>query len=391
MSEEYPMHTKKIAIFRASSREEKRVPMTPAVAKKLMDLGWTIALQSGAGSGSGFLDADYVGVHVDEDERVVADGASCALCFGPLTPQQYSFLPKTCAVIGLLGGDRAPDYVHSLPAYSLERLPRTSGAQVMDVLTSQSSLYGYWAVLNGAGRLPCVMPMMMTPSGRLNPAHVLVLGAGVAGLQAIATAQRLGAVVSAFDVRESARGAVESLGAKFYHCSEETLQEKMRDHGGTTAQDQPGSPKGEGQGGYGQKVGTDTLLAQQALIATLLPKTHLVIATAMVPGQEPPILITQSMVQTMPSGSVIMDLATDRLGAPLGSSGNCAISRRGEEIQLHGVTIVGTSYGMSHMAVDASTMYANNLFAFIQYAWDNDMGGINNDLDWVKPLRLSLA
>ena len=385
------MHTKKIAIFRASSRQEKRVPMTPTVAKKLMDLGWTIALQSGAGSDSGFLDTDYGGVHIHEDERVVADGASCALCFGPLTPQQYSFLPKTCAVIGLLGSDRAPEHVHSLPAYSLERLPRTSGAQVMDVLTSQSSLYGYWAVLHGTGRLPRVMPMMMTPSGRLNPAHVLVLGAGVAGLQAIATAQRLGAVVSAFDVRESARGAVESLGAKFYHCSEETVREKMRDKTGERMQGRSESSPGEDQGGYGQRVGTDTLLAQQALIGTLLPKTDLVIATAMVPGQEPPILITNSMVQSMPTGSVIMDLATDRLGAPLGSSGNCAISRRGEEIQLYGVTIVGTSYGMSHMAVDASAMYANNLFAFIQYAWDDHIGGINDDLDWVKPLKLSLA
>jgi NAD(P) transhydrogenase subunit alpha len=392
------VHTKKIVIFRASSCQEKRVPMTPGVAKKLIDLGWTIALQSGAGSNSGFLDTDYVGVHVDEDERVLADGASCALCFGPLTPQQYSFLPKMCAVIGLLGGDRAPDYVHSHSAYSLERLPRTSGAQVMDVLTSQSSLYGYWAVLDGARRLPRVMPMMMTPSGRLNPSHVLVLGAGVAGLQAIATAQRLGAVVSAFDVRESARGAVESLGAKFYHFSEETLRDKMRNNGQATVnkmseriQNQAQSSSGEGQGGYGQKVGTDTLLAQQDLIGTLLPKTHLVIATAMVPGQEPPILITNSMVQSMPYGSVIMDLATDRWDAPLGSSGNCAISRRGEDIQLYGVTIVGTSYGMSHMAVDASTMYANNLFAFIQYAWDDHMGGINNDLDLVKPLRLSLA
>jgi NAD(P) transhydrogenase subunit alpha len=235
------------------------------------------------------------------------------------------------------------------------------------------------------------MPTMMTPSGRLNPAHVLVLGAGVAGLQAIATAQRLGAVVSAFDVRESARGAVESLGAKFYHCSEETVREKMRDKTGERMQGRSESSPGEDQGGYGQRVGTDTLLAQQALIGTLLPKTDLVIATAMVPGQEPPILITNSMVQSMPTGSVIMDLATDRLGAPLGSSGNCAISRRGEEIQLYGVTIVGTSYGMSHMAVDASAMYANNLFAFIQYAWDDHIGGINDDLDWVKPLKLSLA
>ena len=377
------MHTKKIVIFRASSRQEKRVPMTPAVAKKLMDLGWTVALQSGAGADSGFLDADYVGVQIDDDERVVADGESCAICFGPLTPQQYSLLPKTCAVIGLLGADRAPDYVHSLPACSLERLPRTSGAEVMDVLTSQSSLYGYWAVLDGARRLPRVMPMMMTPSGRLNPAHVLVLGAGVAGLQAIATAQRLGAVVSAFDVRLSAKGAVESLGAKFYHVSEETLRDKRVNNCDESA--------GQDQGGYGQKVGTDTLLAQQALIGGLLSKTHLVIATAMVPGQEPPVLITHSMVQSMPAGSVIMDLATDRFGAPMGSSGNCAISRRGEEIQLYGVTIVGTSYGMSHMAIDASTMYANNLLAFIQYAWDDDIAGINNDLDWVKPLRLSCA
>ncbi|MBM3631548.1 MAG: NAD(P)(+) transhydrogenase (Re/Si-specific) subunit alpha [Alphaproteobacteria bacterium] len=377
------MHTKKIVIFRASSRQEKRVPMTPAVAKKLMDLGWTVALQSGAGADSGFLDADYVGVQIDDDERVVADGASCAICFGPLTPQQYSFLPKTCAVIGLLGSDRAPDYVHSLPAYSLERLPRTSGAQVMDVLTSQSSLYGYWAVLDGARRLPRVMPMMMTPSGRLNPSHVLVLGAGVAGLQAIATAQRLGAVVSAFDVRQSAKGAVESLGAKFYHVSEETLRDKRMNNCDESA--------GQDQGGYGQKVGTDTLLAQQALIGGLLSKTHLVIATAMVPGQEPPVLITHSMVQSMPPGSVIMDLATDRFGAPVGSSGNCSISRRGEEIQLYGVTIVGTSYGISHMTIDASTMYANNLLAFIQYAWDDDIGGINNNLDWVKPLRLSCA
>lgn len=368
------MSTKKIVIFRASSNQEKRVPITPVVAKKLINLGWTIALQSGAGSDIGFLDADYVGVDISDDERVLAEGASCALCFAPLTQQQMSFLPKTCAVIGLLGGDRAPDYVRTHQAYSLERLPRTSGAQVMDVLTSQSSLYGYWAVLDGARRLPYVMPMMMTPSGRLNPARVLVLGAGVAGLQAIATAQRLGAVVSAFDVRESARGAVESLGAQFYHRSEEM------------AADAP--TKGETPGGYGQRVGADTLLAQQALIGGLLSKINLVIATAMVPNQEAPVLITDSMVKTMPFGSVIMDLATDQLGAPLGSSGNCAISRRGEEIVLYGVTIVGTSYGISHMAVDASTMYANNLLAFIQYAWDDHNGCLNNDLDLVKPLRL---
>ena len=368
------MPSKKLVIFRASAPEEKRVPITPSVAKKLMDGGWHVAIQSGVGEECGIFDAHYTGVQIHHDEEELAQDASLCVCFGPLSPHQVSLLPSSCAIVGLLGGHHAPDLLRDRPAYSLELLPRTSGAQTMDVLTSQSSLYGYWALLDGARRLPCVMPMMMTPSGRLNPARVLVLGAGVAGLQAIATAQRLGALVSAFDVRQSARGAVESLGATFYGLSEDSSDP-------VTA--------GEDKGGYGQKVGTHTLLAQQNLIAGLLPKTHLVIATAMVPGQEPPVLITESMVQIMPFGSVIMDLTTDRLGAPMGSSGNCALSRRGEEVKQWGVTMVGLSYGLSHMALDASTMYANNLLAFISYAWDDENLCVQDSLDWVKPLSLA--
>jgi NAD(P) transhydrogenase subunit alpha len=375
------MHSKKVVIFRASPAEEKRVAITPEVAKKLNNMGWSVWVQSGAGAEAGFPDQAYVDAHanVSHDVKILAQDAQLALCLAPPTPEHASFLPKTCALLGLLGSDMAPAYLRDHPAYTLERLPRTTGAQTMDVLSSQSSLYGYWAVLDGARRLSRIMPMMTTPSGRLNPAQVLVLGAGVAGLQAIATAKRLGAVVSAFDVRESARGGVESLDCKFYRVSEKDKTNGFSD-----------AKAGETEGGYALRVGSEMLLAQQALIATLLPKMNLIIATAMIPGQEPPILITQGMVQKMHLGSVIVDLTTDRLGAPLGSSGNCAISRRGEDQKLYGVTIVGTSYGLSHLSHDASTMYANNLLAFLDYAWDDQIGRLNDALELVRPLKLQL-
>ncbi len=366
------MPSKKVVIFRSNPPEDLRVALTPQVAKKLHALGWSIHMESGAGAAAGFPDSAYEHVAISTDLKTLASGAHLVLSLGAPTPEQVGFLPESCAIVGLLGGAMAPDYIKNRACYTLEHLPRTSGAQIMDVLTSQSSLYGYWAVLDGARRLPKVMPMMSTPSGRLNPAQVLVLGAGVAGLQAMATAKRLGAVVSAFDVRESARGAVESLDCTFYRVSDDSI---------TVIQEQDAS-------GYAKAVDAAMLEAQQALIATLLPRTHLVIATAMVPGRTPPVLITQAMAETMPFGSVIMDLATDRLGASLGQSGNCAISHRGQEHTHKGVTIVGTSYGISHMALDASSMYANNLLAFIQYAWDDAALCINRHLDLVSPLSL---
>jgi len=380
----FMMLSKKIVIFRAFPEEEKRVSITPVVAKKLKDLGWDVWMQSGAGLQAGFPDKDYGDVHIATTLDLLGENADLVVCLTPPTPQQMAVLPKKCAIVGLLGSDLAPEYIRQRGAYaySLERLPRTSGAQIMDVLTSQSSLYGYWACLSGAQLLPCVMPMMTTPSGRLNPAHVLVLGAGVAGLQAIATAKRLGAVVSAFDVRESARGAVESLDCTFYRVSDPESADTTMENSGEK------SKTGEATGGYAICVEADVLQAQQRLIATLLPKTQLVIATAMVPGKEPPVLITEAMVKSMPLGSVIIDLATDRLGAPLGGSGNCAISRRGETQTLHGVTVIGTSYGLSHIARDASSMYANNLLSFLKYAWDDGLAGLNPDLDLVAPLRI---
>ncbi len=369
------MHSKKIVIFRSNPVEEKRVALTPATAKKLAAMGWHIHMESQAGAGAGFPDSAYEGVVVDTDIMTLAHNANLVLCLGAPTAEQVLALPESCAIVGLLGGALAPDYMRKRPSYGLERLPRTSGAQIMDVLTSQSSLYGYWSVLDGARRLPRVMPMMSTPSGRLNPAQVLVLGAGVAGLQAMATAKRLGAVVSAFDVRESARGAVESLDCQFYRVSDAQVAASEK-------------PKGDLASGYAHAVDGAMLRAQQNLIATLLPQMNMVIATALVPGQEPPVLITKAMAETMAFGSVIMDLATDRLGAPLGAPGNCAISHRGHEHTHNGVTIVGPSYGLSHMALDASTMYANNLVSFIQYAWNDTACALDETLDLVHPLRL---
>jgi NAD(P) transhydrogenase subunit alpha len=350
--------TLKIAIPRAWPQEEKRVALVPSLIPLFQKLGFSVAIEAGAGTGAFFNDQEYEGAEICTSAETLFQGASLVLFVGPPSADQIKLLPKGSTIVGMLGGLIAPPYPNMVEAFSLELLPRTSNAQSMDVLTSQSGMSGYWGVIQGASLLPRVLPMMTTPSGGLKPAHVLVLGAGVAGLQAIATAKRLGAVVTAFDVREAAKGAAESLGARFV-CA-------PLEGGGETTQ------------GYAQAMSADYTRAQHKLIGDLLPKIDVVVCTALIPGKEPPHLITQEMVGLMKPGSVIMDLATDRWGAGLGASGNCTLSRRGATLESGGVKIVGPSYGLSHLSQHASMLYARNLFEFVKHAWDSEAKKFRN-------------
>lgn len=364
----------KLVVLRTCPEADLRVPLTPVACGKLKKIGWDIWVESKAGIGCGYDDVSYQDVAtVSRNLKDLCHNADVLLTVAPPSEVQLKELPESCTVIGLLGShDGSALWRRHNKAFNLELLPRSSATQIFDVLTSQSSLYGYWAVLMGGAHLKRVMPMMSTPAGRLPPARVLVLGAGVAGLQAIATAKRLGAVVSAFDVRESARGGVESLDAHFY-----TLQETTN-----TAEDVRG---------YATSSPEEELLRHREIIHPLLSSTDLVVATAMVPGKEPPILLTADMVQVLPFGSVIVDIAADRwIGHHKPTpSGNCALSARGHTIVHDGVTIIAPAFGLNAVAQHASDGYANNLQALLSRLWDHDTKSLGAQDSWVEAMRLS--
>lgn len=233
----------------------------------------------------------------------------------------------------------------NLSTFALELIPRITRAQTMDVLSSQSNLAGYRAVIEAANAFGRAFPMMMTAAGTVPPARVLVLGAGVAGLQAIATARRLGAIVSAFDVRAAAKEQVQSLGATFVEVE--------------------GAENAETSGGYAKEVSEDFKMRQQAKIHETLKKSDIAIATALIPGKPAPVLITEAMVKDMKPGSVIVDLAVER-------GGNCPLSEAGKVVQKHGVTLIGHDNMPSRIAVDASALYARNVFSFLSLLINKD-------------------
>lgn len=341
----------KVAVPTSWPNEERRVALVPEVARLFLQVGLSPVLQSGAGEKAGFEDSDYRGVQITADEDEVFLNAKMVLFVGPPSPEQKRKIPNDAIIVGLLGGKMADSY-GSVSAFSLELLPRISRAQSMDVLSSQNNLYGYWASIKAASLLQRVFPMMTTAAGGLKPAHIMVLGAGVAGLQAIATAKRLGAVVSAFDVRSSAKGAVKSLGATFIEVGI--------------------SENGETKEGYACTMSEEYLKAQRMRVSQEIIKADGVICTALIPGVDPPILIDEEMVYNMKRGSVIIDLPTDRFGANENDCGNCVLSRRGKEIEVNGVRILGPSYGLSSLSQDASSLYSRNLFEFIKHMWDGN-------------------
>ena len=357
----------KIAIPKERREGERRVAASPQAVGKFAALGVDVTVEAGAGEASAIGDAAFAeaGATVAATADETWDGADAVLKVArPMTAEEgedeMARLASGQVLVALLAPlqhrDRVRDYAaRGVTAFAMELVPRISRAQGMDALSSQGNLAGYKAVLDAAAEFGKVIPMMMTAAGTIAPAKVLVLGAGVAGLQAVATARRLGAVVSAFDVRPAVKEQVESLGAKFIEVPDEEAE------------------KAETAGGYAREMGEDYRCRQGELIHETLKSHDIAICTALIPGRPAPTLIGASMVADMKPGSVIVDLATE-------SGGNCELSRHGEVMRENGVAIVGHANVPSRVAVDASALYARNLFNFVSPMIDGAAGSLK--IDW---------
>lgn len=331
-----------------SHPDERRVALVPAVIPTLLQTGADALVERGAGDNAGFSDAAYEeqGARLAADREEVFASADLLLQVRGFSPDQadIALMREGQALVGLLNPLGAPTVVQALAergvvAFALELLPRISRAQSMDALTSMATVAGYKAVLLAAGAASKMYPLLMTAAGTITPARVLIVGAGVAGLQAIATARRLGAVVQAYDVRPAAREQVESLGARFVELEMET----------ETA---------EGAGGYAQAMGEEFYRRQRDLMTEVVAESDAVITTAAVPGSRAPVLITEDAIRGMRPGSVVVDLAAE-------TGGNCELTRPGETIDVHGVTIAGPIELAATIPYDASQMYAKNVTAFL--------------------------
>ncbi|HUY55508.1 MAG TPA: Re/Si-specific NAD(P)(+) transhydrogenase subunit alpha [Candidatus Nanopelagicaceae bacterium] len=321
---------------------ERRVAVSPDSIPRLRALGLEVCVQAGAGVEAGFPDASLkdAGAEIAPDQAGCLKGASLVCKVQPPSVAEAGALPEGSALISFLPTSTPPEVLDVLvkrriTAFSFELVPRISRAQAMDALSSQASIGGYKAVLVGAARLAKILPLQMTAAGTIAPARVMVMGAGVAGLQAIATARRLGAVVEATDVRSAVREEVQSLGATFVGLELETQ---------------------EGEGGYAREQSEEFLARQRELIAQRVEQSDLVITTAAVPGRRAPILITKEMVGRMRAGAVIVDLAAD-------TGGNCELTSPGEEVRVGGVVILGWRNLAATVPTTASQMLARNLAA----------------------------
>jgi NAD(P) transhydrogenase subunit alpha len=334
----------RLAVANESRFGETRVSLVPQVAGELIRAGLQLEVETGAGEASGFEDSAYqeVGAEVVGPGEV-GEGAEAACVVRFLDEGLLGRLAPEAVVVGLFSPYLAPPTLElvasrSLSLFSLELLPRITRAQPMDALSSQATVSGYRAALLAATRLPRFFPMLMTAAGTVPPAKVFILGAGVAGLQAIATARRLGAVVWAHDVREASRGEVESLGARFVEL--------------------PPLPVAEGSGGYAAEQPAEVLARQREVIAPRVADSDVVITTAAVPGRRAPILLTREMVEVMRPGSVVVDLAAD-------SGGNCEATVPGEEVRVGGAVVVGLRNPPGGMPMHASQLYARNVASFL--------------------------
>lgn len=320
--------------------------LVPDAAARLVKAGHQVVVQAGAGAGAGFADAAYrdAGAEIAPDLAAAVQGAAVVLEVQPIAAGEVSRLPEGAGLIGFLQPSENGELIKELArrkvtAFSLELLPRISRAQSMDALSSQASVAGYKAVLIAAERLPKFFPMLMTAAGTIAPARVLVLGAGVAGLQAIATARRLGAVIEAYDVRPAVKEEVQSLGARFIELELEAQ---------------------EGTGGYAREQSEEFLRKQRELIGKHVAASDVVITTAAIPGRKAPVLVTAEMVRGMRPGSVVVDLAAE-------SGGNVEGSRPGETVDLQGVAIYGARNLPSTMPVHASQLYSKNVTSLLEH------------------------
>ncbi|WP_244824650.1 Re/Si-specific NAD(P)(+) transhydrogenase subunit alpha [Dyadobacter pollutisoli] len=331
----------KIAVPKETKSFERRVALTPSVVKSIVKSGFTCIVESSAGEESYFSDASYedAGAVIVYGTPQTLSGADIVLMVNAPTSQEINFMKDGSVLICYLYAYTAPEVIDALnkkriTAFSMDAVPRISRAQKMDALSSQANLAGYKSVLLGANALGRIFPLMMTAAGTITPSRVLVFGAGVAGLQAIATAKRLGAVVEATDVRPETREQVESLGGRFIQVE--------------------GVEGVKVEGGYAREVSADYLQKQQELIKSRIKEADIAITTALVIGRKAPILITEEMVRSMKPGSVIVDMAVE-------SGGNCALSVFGKTVVEHGVTIIGEPNLPSLLPVNASELYAKNI------------------------------
>jgi NAD(P) transhydrogenase subunit alpha len=336
---------------------ETRVAVTPETAKKLKAQGHTIRIQSGAGIAASVTDAAYEAAGAEITDAMGAFGCDLVLKVRSPLHSELSLMKTGANLVGMLNPfDR--DGLHRLAgagitSFALEAAPRTTRAQSMDVLSSQANIAGYKAVMIAADKYQRFFPMLMTAAGTVKAARVVILGVGVAGLQAIATAKRLGAVIEASDVRPSVKEQIESLGGKFIEVSYDTAEEKEA---------------AEGVGGYAKPMPPSWLARQQIEVAKRVAAADIVIATALIPGRAAPTLITEDMVKSMKPGSVIVDIAAGKGADTSGgmTGGNCPLSEADKTVVKYGVTIVGETNLAALVAADASALYARNVLDFLK-------------------------
>lgn len=344
----------RLAVTRERRPGETRVALSPDAVKKLTGQGVTVAVETGAGAGAAFPDADYAaaGAEIAADAAQAIAGADILLKVRAPEAEEIAALKSGTIVVGLLDPHREREALEALAsaganAFAMEFVPRITRAQVMDALSSQANLAGYRAVIEAAEAYGRALPMMMTAAGTVAPAKVFVMGAGVAGLQAIATARRLGAVVTATDVRPAAKEQVESLGAKFVAVEDEEFK------------------AAETAAGYAKEMSAEYQAKQAALVSDHIRKQDIVITTALIPGRPAPRLVSADQVASMRPGSVIVDMAVEQ-------GGNVEGAKSGENFETRGVTILGMPNMPGRIAADASSLYARNLAAFLTLLIDKD-------------------
>jgi len=360
----------KIAVLKESAAGETRVAAIPETVKKFVALGAEVAVEKGAGEGASIADADFeaAGAKVASRADVLKD-AGVILCVSG--PDSLAGAEKGALLVGSLDPSRRRDAIDAyasagLEALAMEWMPRITRAQSMDILSSQSNLAGYKAVVDAAAAYGRAFPMMMTAAGTISPAKVFVMGVGVAGLQAIATARRLGAQVSATDVRSATKEQIQSLGAKPIFV------------------ENVAGIEGEGAGGYATEMSEEYQKAQAELVSGHIAKQDIVVTTALIPGRAAPRLITDAQVASMRAGSVIVDLAAD-------AGGNVEGTVAGDRVVKHGVTIIGATNLARSLAADASALFARNLYNFLSAFWDREQNRplLPDDDEIVKGIRLT--
>ncbi|HWI79559.1 MAG TPA: Re/Si-specific NAD(P)(+) transhydrogenase subunit alpha [Ramlibacter sp.] len=351
-----------IGVPAESTTGETRVAVTPETAKKLKAQGHVLRIQSGAGVAASATDDAYQAAGAEITDAAGAFGCELVLKVRNVSDSEAGLMQAGATLVGMLnpfdGAGLQRLAAARLTGFALEAAPRTTRAQSMDVLSSQANIAGYKAVMIAANLYQRFFPMLMTAAGTVKAARVVILGVGVAGLQAIATAKRLGAVIEASDVRPSVKEQVESLGAKFIDVPYETQEEKEA---------------AEGVGGYARPMPQSWLERQKAEVAKRVAQADVVITTALIPGRPAPVLVTEEMVRAMKPGSVIVDLA-----APQG--GNCPLTEPGRTVAKHGVTLVGETNLPALVAADASSLYARNVLDFLKLIITKE-GQLNIDLN----------